>query len=227
MLMQVREREIFETLKEIKDLDFVLIGGYAVNTYTLPRFSVDCDIVVQNKDELKKIENVLSRLGYIDELKKKDNAPYHGNFERYEKKIEKDFKVNMDILVDEVIDRQTGSTFSADWIFKNSSIKTLMGKTILEKIKIRVIDIDALIVMKIISCRSTDIRDVFMLISSINNPDWVIEEISKRSNFDERLIKLIKNIESKQFKDGLQGVFGVIPEKTFEKHLNLTKKLKK
>ena len=54
--LQLREKEIFETLKKIKKSRFVVIGGYAVNTYTLPRFSIDCDIVVKDHKELKKIE---------------------------------------------------------------------------------------------------------------------------------------------------------------------------
>ena len=53
-LFQLREKEIFETLRKLKDRNFVLIGGYAVNAYTLPRFSVDCDIVIY-KDDLESI----------------------------------------------------------------------------------------------------------------------------------------------------------------------------
>ena len=47
-MLQLREKEIFETLNKLKGLNFVLIGGYAVNAYTLPRFSVDCDIFLED-----------------------------------------------------------------------------------------------------------------------------------------------------------------------------------
>lgn len=50
-LFSLREQEIFRILKEISECEFVLIGGYAVNAYALPRFSVDCDIVI--KDDMK------------------------------------------------------------------------------------------------------------------------------------------------------------------------------
>ncbi|MBI4452589.1 hypothetical protein HY637_04110 [Candidatus Woesearchaeota archaeon] len=53
-LLQLREKEIFDTLKKIKNQKFALIGGYAVNAYALPRFSVDCDIVTENKAETEK-----------------------------------------------------------------------------------------------------------------------------------------------------------------------------
>ncbi|MBW2966658.1 hypothetical protein KY342_06155 [Candidatus Woesearchaeota archaeon] len=41
-LLQLREKEIFETLKRIKHLKFAVIGGYAASAYALPRFSIDC-----------------------------------------------------------------------------------------------------------------------------------------------------------------------------------------
>jgi len=56
--LQLREKEIFETLKKIRKNNFVVIGGYAVNAYTLPRFSADCDIVIKDHKELKKIEKI-------------------------------------------------------------------------------------------------------------------------------------------------------------------------
>jgi len=58
-LLQLREKEAFETLNKIKNCRFVLIGGYAVNAYTLPRFSVDCDIVVEGKTAADKITKEL------------------------------------------------------------------------------------------------------------------------------------------------------------------------
>lgn len=62
--LQLREKEIFEILKKIKKCKFVIIGGYAVNAYTLPRFSVDCDIVIKAHDELHRIEKILFDSGY-------------------------------------------------------------------------------------------------------------------------------------------------------------------
>ena len=58
-MLPLREKEIFETLRRMEKFKFVIIGGYAVNAYTLPRFSVDCDIVVKDKEELRDIEEAL------------------------------------------------------------------------------------------------------------------------------------------------------------------------
>lgn len=218
-LLQLREEEIFETLKRIKDFRFVIIGGYAVNAYTLARFSVDCDIVVEGYSKLRKISKELKNLGY----NKKDiirlKLPYGGNFVRYEKKIKENFKVSFDILIEEVLDRQTNAIFTAEWIFKNSKIRELKGKTITEELKLRIINPDALIVMKSISCRTDDIRDVFMLITQVKNIDWIKEEIQKRYDFKDRVSKIKEKVNSKQFKDNLQGIYGYIDESIFKKHL--------
>ncbi len=217
-MLQIREKEIFETLKKIKEYKFAVIGGYAVNCYTLPRFSVDCDIVIEDELELNKIEKELDKFGYN---KSKSNAdmPYHGKFIRYEKTID-NLKASIDILFNEIVDRQTNAKFNAEWIFKNSNFKLLKGKTIAESLKLRVINIDALAVMKIISCRISDIRDVFMLIPEVKNTKWVEEEVGKRHNFEERMAKIKDKITSKKFKDDLQGVYGYIEESIFNKHKN-------
>lgn len=217
-LFPLREKEIFETLKRIKDLDFVLIGGYAVTSYTLPRFSVDCDIVVRDKKELKKIEEKLIEFGYKKEKIDKTKLLYYGDFERFEKLLDNNFIVSIDILFNEVSDRQTGIAFSADWVFGNSEIKTIQGKTITEELKLRVANPDALVVMKISSCRINDIRDVFMLAPNIKNKNWIKKEISKKYNFNERFSRIKEKITSKQFKDSLQGVYGIIDDKVFDKH---------
>lgn len=217
-LLQLREKEIFEMLKALKNFEFVIIGGYAVNAYTLPRFSIDCDIVIKTKDQLKEIVEELIKRGY-NEVKNFDpKTSYHGEFFRYEKIIEKNIKSSIDIMLNEVLDRQSKATFGATWVIENSSLRTLRGKTIIENIQLRIVNLDALLVMKISSCRNTDIRDVFMLIPKAENIKWIKEEINKRYVFKEKFSKLKETINSKKFKDNLQGVYGFIDEKTFEKH---------
>lgn len=217
-LFSLREKEIFETLKKIKEHEFVLIGGYAVTSYTLPRFSVDCDIVIENRKELEDIEKKLINIGYKKEDINKEKLSYYGNFERYEKLLSNNFKVSIDILIGEVLDRETKGSFSWDWISNNSEIKNIKGKTIKDELKLNVANPDSLCVMKILSCRINDIRDVFMLSLQVKDKKWIKEEISKRYNFNERFLRLKEKINSKQFKDGLQGVFGFIDNNLFEKH---------
>ena len=225
--LQLREKEIFNTLKKIKKSNFVIIGGYAVNAYTLPRFSVDCDIVIKDRKELEKVEESLLDLGYRKEKNYSDKVSYGGNFERYEKELGNNFKVSVDILISEVFDRQTKAKFSADWVFGNSSLRNLQGKTISEQLKLRIINVDALFVMKLISCRQTDIRDIFLLINSVKDKKWTEKEVSERYDLKDRLSKALSKINSKQFKDELQGVFGMIDDKVFERNRKLISELRK
>jgi len=216
--LQLREKEIFETLKKINKFKFVVIGGYAVNPYTIPRFSVDCDIVLENSNKIKKIEEELKNNNYIKQVINKLDLPYHGNFIRYEKSIKENIKASFDILIKSVYDRETKVSFDADWIFNNSGFILLKGKTINEKIKVRIINIDALIIMKFISCRESDIRDLFMLTAKCNNLKWIKEEIIKRYDFSNRFEKIKNKINSKEFMNNLQGVYGKIDDKTFERY---------
>ncbi|MGI0100169.1 MAG: hypothetical protein ACREBH_00360 [Candidatus Micrarchaeaceae archaeon] len=214
--LQLRENEIFSTLKRLKRYKFVVIGGYAVNAYTLPRFSVDCDIVVADGTESSRIGKVLLGLGYKNI---KHDANSSAKFVRYDKTIADSFKVSLDILIGAVLDRQTNVYISANWVFKNSRIKLLKGKTIVEKLRVRIVDSDALFVMKMISCRSTDIRDIFMIAPIIEDRNWIREEISSRYNLDDRLRKVKAAVSSTDFRNGLQSVYGLIDDQTFKKSM--------
>ncbi|MEK6869260.1 MAG: nucleotidyl transferase AbiEii/AbiGii toxin family protein [Nanoarchaeota archaeon] len=226
-LLQLREKEIFETLKKIGNFKFVVIGGYAVNAYALPRFSVDCDIVLENDNEAKRIGKELEKSGYKKENAGINNAgQYSGKFVRYEKQIQKNFRVSIDILIGNVFDRNTNASFSARWAFENSIVRLVKGKTIPEKLTLRVISTDALIVMKFISCRTADIRDVFMLMPQAKDTNWVKKEISDRYDFKDRFEKIRDKISSAQFKNNLEGVYGYIDKIIFEKHKKAILELK-
>jgi len=196
----------------------VLVGGYAVNTYALPRFSVDCDIVVRGRKEAKKIGLALKELGYATAETAEKDIPYGGSFERYEKELEDGFKVSVDLLIKGVHDRQTAATFTADWIFENSETRELRGKTITKRLSLRIIDLDALFVMKAVSARKTDIRDVFMLAPKVGDSGWVKQGIAAKCDLKERLARILETVNSDQFRDGLQGVYGRVDDKVFEKH---------
>ena len=216
--LQLRESEVFGTLKGLQEFRFVIIGGYAVNAYALPRFSVDCDIVIENLAEAARIEAALQKLGY-----RKTEPIDAGNpidFARYEKELADSFSVSFDLLIKVVFDRQTNVSIPAGWVFKNSEIRSLRGKTIAEKLSARIIVIDALFVMKMISCRSTDIRDIFMMAASVKDRKWIKAEVSSRCDFKERLGRVIGIVTSKKFRNGLQGVYGLIDNQTFQKSID-------
>lgn len=219
-LLSLREREIFETLKEL-DQQFIVIGGYAVNAYTLPRFSVDCDIVVKDMSVAEKIGQILEQLGY-GKAEASSEMPYHGDFVRYEKEIKKNFKVSLDILVSEVFDRQSGARFSFEWIFEHSGRREMRGKTITESLPALIPEAEALMTMKFASCRETDIRDMFMMVRQIRDLGGLRKMITNFGvNFGENFIKVKKLVTSEEFRNNLQGVYGYLDKRVFEKHRDL------
>ncbi len=217
-MLQRREQEIFEILNRIQHYKFAVIGDYAVNAYTLPRFSVDCDIVIGDQREQEKIIRELERQGYRKEKLINPNFPYQGSFCRYIKELSSGFKVSMDLLFGEVVDRRTKASFTASWIFDHAERRKLKGKTIVEILNILIIKAEALLVMKFISCRSNDIRDIFMLAPLVKNKKWIYEEITKQIDFQAHFCKIKEKIQSLEFRNNLQGVYGYIDQKTFEKH---------
>jgi hypothetical protein len=221
-LFSLREKEIFDTL-EMLNMPFVLIGGYAVNAYTLPRFSVDCDIVIASKEELEKTEKVLFGLGYSSSTSMKD-VPYSANFVRYEKIIQPNFRVSIDILIGEVVDRLSGEVFKFDWIVENSKLRKLKGKTRPLTFELFIPDPEALFAMKFASCRDTDIRDMFMLIAHVNLKK-LKGILSVRPYFAANFKRVESTISSKEFRNNLAGVYGKLDDKTFERYQKLVSKI--
>ena len=213
-MLELREKEILSTLKKLSGLNFVVIGGYAVNAYAQPRFSVDCDIVVLNKEDAEKIKAALMDEDYAEKELNID-LPYIGEFLCMVKRID-DYTVPFDILIGNVIDRKTGIRFPAEWIFKNSTTLSLMGKSIPLKIQLKVANPEILMVMKLAAGRKSDLRDVFMLLEKDIDAGFVLSEL-KKYGLEGKLTIFREFVTSKSFKDSLQGVFGKIDAKAFSR----------
>ncbi|MBI5332304.1 MAG: nucleotidyl transferase AbiEii/AbiGii toxin family protein [Candidatus Aenigmarchaeota archaeon] len=209
MDLEQREKTIFETLKQIADLDIILVGGYAINAYVLPRFSVDCDVVISQN--IKEIKSILIRNSFIQTEADK-RTPYLGRFMRFEKN-----KAAVDVLINGVTDRSTDMSFPYDLIRQNSEIRETVARASAEKISLRIANPEMLFVMKFVSCRRQDIRDIFILANTELNEEFIIKTLetlfaSAVSN-KEKIKQIITN---QSFRDALQGVYGFVPENTFE-----------
>ncbi|MBM3229664.1 hypothetical protein FJZ26_04500 [Candidatus Parvarchaeota archaeon] len=215
-----REKEIFSALQVMvsSKCNIVVIGGYAVNAYALPRFSVDCDLVTQEED-LRDVGNALLSSGFV-RVPPPKHSPYV-NFSRYEKEVLPGMIAAFDVLVGEVHDRQSGTTFAADWIFSHSSIDSLPAKTFAGQLKIRVVDADSLFIMKFCSARGTDIRDIFMLCDRVRDWKWVGEDIASRIDLGVQHKKIMQKVSGKEFSKDLGGVFGYVEPAAFEKRLKI------
>ncbi|MEK6973405.1 MAG: hypothetical protein AABW72_05180 [archaeon] len=213
MSLQKREKQILEILQKLPKNEFSLIGGYAVNAYTLPRFSIDCDLVLKDNKAGKKVSDFLIKEGFFIEHKG-DTGNYKGNFIRMKK--ENEVKISFDLLIGEVLDRITGISIPATLIFKNSKVMEITGKANPIKAKARIVEPELLFLMKCITGRKSDIRDILML-AAIKLDKGKIGELNKGIKVPKEKITEIKaKINEKQFKNALEGVYGRIEEKMFE-----------
>jgi len=206
-------------LKKLQGFNVVLIGGYVVSSYTQPRFSVDCDIVVQNKESAEKVKNILIQEGY-KEKKINPNIPYGGEFLCLVKRID-NYAIPFDVLIGSVIDRNTKNKFPAEWVFQNSEKRTLVGKANPIKIELNVAKPEILIVMKLAASRKSDFRDIFMLLEGKVDIDYVLSEL-KKYKLQDNLKTFKEYVTSNNFEDSLQGVFGKVDQKLFEKLIEKT-----
>lgn len=197
-----REREILRILDRLKNTDFILVGGYAVSSLTMHRFSVDCDLVISKS--LGRIKSILKEEGYMLQIKREGfDAIYGGRFESHAKKIN-ETSVSVDLLINSLVSRGTNASWSFDYI-KRHSVTSEIGTP---PIKCAVPERELLIAMKIHSGRRTDIRDIIMLREGCNL-EKVMEHL-KRGDMQllkDKINHIIEALHDKKLIDSLKGVF--------------------
>ena len=202
-----KENEIFGILQKFidKDLNFIIIGGYAVSAFK-HRFSVDADIVIKSED-LPKFEDILRKTRFKKTITKELENVYSSKFIRYEKD-----QASVDILIDALASRTTDASFSFNLLFDNSIKKKIIGieKDIFARIPVK----ELLIVMKIHSGRLTDFRDIAALAKdsdlSLIRKFLFIGDLKV---INENLHKLNQIVNDKNFVDSFKGIFA---EKKFD-----------
>ena len=209
-----RENEIFEVLEqfESEDLEFVVVGGYGVSAYQ-HRFSVDADLVVQEKD-LEQFEQVLKDRGFEKDTDK--DLVYSGRYIAYIK--DRELPVTIDILVDELQCRQTDASWSYQYFQEHSRRREIEGSE--KAVTVQVPSKELLIAVKLHSGRQTDARDIVALIE-----DTDLEKVEKHidrgdpDRFKQILENINQTISDANFEDSFKGVFsqGTLPEQQIQK----------
>ncbi len=209
--MNLGERELIalKTLEKMSDLKFVLIGGYAVNAYVPPRFSVDCDLVVLG--DLKEITSILANENY----KLVEKGPKAAEYMRY---LREEEKVSFDLMIGTVFDRLTGILFDKELFEKHSSKRVIVGKANPVRVETVVANPELLFAMKFVTARKQDIRDLFMLSGA--PLDWREAKLIVTKKCDAILIngrtKLIMDeINHIEYRKSLEGAYGGIPDELF------------
>jgi len=216
-VLEAREALILEALRSMPE-DVVLIGGYAVNAFVPPRFSIDCDLVVF--DKIPEITKIMKDKGFTET--ERGDEP-NGEYIRF---VRKGNKISFDLMLNSVLDRETGVVFEGDLFKRYSRVRTTTGRTNPTLISMRIADPELLFAMKFVSARRQDVRDVFMLSGADVN--WnLIKEIIEKKCTKELIRKRANSIKTRVngagYRDSLQGAFGKIPDKRYEnciKNLN-------
>jgi hypothetical protein len=201
-----RENEIFRTLKGLAEqVDFVVVGGYAVTGLGKHRFSVDCDVVIPKKG-MSQTETVLERYGYEKDVEKKGiDETYAGEFIRYKKKMG-ELPVTFDLLVESLVCRTSGASWSFDYIEKHA-VETNIGG-IEASAKCRVPEKELMVAFKIHSGRRTDVRDIVVLLEN-SDLNKVLTHL-RRGHIDalkKQVDSITTMLNDEKLVDSLKGVF--------------------
>lgn len=202
-----RENEILQMVNVLieEEIDSVIVGGYAVSGLGKHRFSVDCDITI-SKIELDKTDAILRRCGYERNIEKKEfDETYAGEFVGYKKNVGK-LPVTFDLLVGSLVCRNTGASWSFEYIKKHSVEVNIGGIEVVAMC--RVPEKELMIAFKIHSARRTDVRDIVMLMET-SNLDKVLTHVrrGKIETLKKQINNIMQMLNDEKLVDSLKGVF--------------------
>lgn len=235
-IMNLREEEISRIIEQLskwtdgfENPKIVLIGGYALRAFTsLSRYTRDCDFVLKKSDgwNLDKIQKLLPNDLIIDVFEKRDSY----GFLRCIKLLKAGVKISLDFMEGEVRGRTDEQIFFITEKFLQKSRKveiSIAGKTT----EVYVPDYTDYLILKFMSARPSDIRDIATLAWKNDIPNNLKEEAKKKLAYPEiieKSMKLIqKDISDKRFLDSWKGTFVTteFTEKTKEEVLKKLKRL--
>jgi hypothetical protein len=207
-----REQSTLNSLARLPKKNLVLVGGYAVNAYVPPRFSVDCDIVVLH--DIAQIEKELKQQGF--EKGDAGDVPF-GHFVHYESKPT---GVSFDLFIHSLVDNRSGVVFQGELFDKYSSERRIVGRMAIGMVTMRVADPELLFATKFAPARKQDARDIFML--SGTKLDCPLVERLIRERCPDALVKT--NVTKFQaiigvrgFRNSINGAYGRIPDETYDR----------
>ncbi|MFP3908996.1 MAG: nucleotidyltransferase domain-containing protein [Halobacteriota archaeon] len=209
MMFVERENEVLKTVDVFlnEELEFVVVGGYAVSALARHRFSVDLDIVIRREDA-DFFESILEERGYAQDVAKAgfDNV-YGGEFLNYKKPVN-DLLVTVDLLIGSIVCRATTASWSFEYLNRYSVIATILGIEVSTRSKVP--EKELLTALKIHLGRRTDLRDVVLLIEN-TDIDRVIKHLKRGdlNSLKEQIEGMIKMLKDEKLVNSLKGVFSI------------------
>lgn len=155
--------DLLEAVNE-NDLDYVLVGGYAVSSFNT-RFSTDLDIVVMSEEKDAFVAFLEARA--FEETESHEKAwVYDTEVIEYEKRLAPQQPIGFDLLVNGLGCRQTTAQWSFDYLAKHTAEREVSGGT--RTTTARVLQGAVLAAVKLHSARETDLRDVVAIAQEID-----------------------------------------------------------
>ena len=215
-IMNLREEEISAIIEQLsKKTDgfenprIVMIGGYALRAFTsLSRYTRDCDFVLRKSDgwNLDKIRKLLPKDLSTETFEKKDGY----GFLRCVKLLKLSAKISLDFMEGEVRGRTDEQIFfvTEKFLKKSKKVKIpIAGKTT----EVYAPDYTDYLILKLMSARPSDIRDIATLVWKNGIPDDLEEGAKKKLAHPEIIKKnlklIIEDISDKRFLDSWKGTF--------------------
>ena len=146
----VRLSDLVNSLKEEK-INYLIVGGYAVNFHGYSRNTVDIDLVIKwNLKNLKKIEKLLNNMDLVSRLPIDAEAIYHF----------RDEYINNRNLIAWNFYNESNPTVQVDIMISHDISEFKSEKFIASGVEYKVISKDDLIKMKKESGRDKDLLDI-------------------------------------------------------------------
>jgi hypothetical protein len=220
-LMKRREEEILNSLvfisertKDFTDPELIVIGGYALRAFVpFSRFTRDCDFALMKRDgwNIDRVRGILPEGYLVEEEQKHDSYGFLRcmKFVKYDKAR---VKVSMDFMEGEIRGREAREVIRINDVMVRSRVFasiTIAGKPI----KLPVPSYVDYFIMKVVSARASDIRDIASLICENGVPENLEVRVKQVLPYPEIFpIKLkervIPEIRRKTFLDSWRGMFG-------------------
>jgi len=234
-MMNLREEEISRIIEQLsKQTDgfenpkIVMIGGYALRAFTsLSRYTRDCDFVLKKSDgwNLDKIQKLLPKDLSTEVFEKRDSY----GFLRCIKLLRVGVKISLDFVEGEVRGRTEEQIFfiNEEFLQKTKKVRIPIAEKTAE---IYVPDYADYLILKLMSGRPSDVRDIATLVWKNGIPDDLKGRARKALAHHEILERnmkpIIDDISDKRFLDSWKGTF-VTSEFTEKIKGEVLKELKK
>jgi len=220
-MMKKREQEIQRTIlhlsektKSFTNPELIVIGGYALRAFvSFSRFTRDCDFALKKKNgwNIDELKIILPEDYSIEEEEKRGSYGFLRcvKFVKYDKTR---VKVSLDFMEGEIRGRKTNEIILIDELMVKGR-RFFSIQIVDQAVTIAVPDYPDYFIMKVVSSRASDIRDIASLIHKNGIPLGLEKRIKQilpnpeifKSKIKERILPEIRRAT---FVDSWRGIFG-------------------